>query len=159
MKSFVSGSDYRVRKALQSLDREPNQALSGLAHQLRLSRSRLSHLFKAETGFSIKSYVFSCRLQKAGHLLLTTKMAIKEIAYSLGYRHGPSFVRAFKAQFGAPPSRYRKAGGSSADPDESDYLVFAPDARIAGNLSRVCSESISAGRAVRVPALKRPLAS
>jgi hypothetical protein len=40
-------------------------------------------------------------------------MEIKEIAYYLGYHHGPSVARAFKAQFGATPNLYRKVGSSA----------------------------------------------
>jgi AraC-like DNA-binding protein len=36
-------------------------------------------------------------------------MPIKEISYYAGYRHAPSFVRAFRNQFGASPSEYRNA--------------------------------------------------
>jgi AraC-like DNA-binding protein len=108
MDLFALCNDFRVRRALQILDRDPNQTVSGLARQLKLSRSRFSHLFKGETGTSIKSYVLRRRLQKAKHLLLNTGMEIKEIAYCLGYHHIPSFARAFKAQFGITPNRYRE---------------------------------------------------
>jgi AraC-like DNA-binding protein len=113
MNPFASCSDLRVQIALQILDGEPNQTVSGLALKLRLSKSRVSHLFKAETGTSVKSYVLKRRLRKARHLLLTTEMEIKEIAYYVGYHHGSSFARAFKARFGATPNRYRKMGSSA----------------------------------------------
>jgi AraC-like DNA-binding protein len=103
-----SYSDFRVRKALQILDREPNQTVSAVAQRLRLSKSRFSHLFKAQTGTSVKSYVVSRRLHEAVRLLRTTGMEIKEIAYRLGYHHGPSFARVFKAHFGVTPNEYRK---------------------------------------------------
>jgi AraC-like DNA-binding protein len=106
-------SDLRVRIALRILDGEPNHTISGLAVKLRLSKSRFSHLFKAETGTSVKTYALNRRLQKARRLLLTTNMEIKEIAYYLGYRHGPSFARAFKTQFGTTPNLYRKVGSSA----------------------------------------------
>jgi len=110
--------DIRVRKALQIIDREPNQAVSTVARQLGLSKSRFSHLFKAKTGTSVKSYVVRRRLCEAAHLLHTTEMEIKEIAYFLGYHHGPSFTRVFKAQFGVTPSQYRMASSDPHAPRE-----------------------------------------
>jgi AraC-like DNA-binding protein len=77
--------------------------------QFRISKSRFSHLFKAQTGVTFKSYVVKRRLEQAGFLLLNSRMEIKEIAYCLGYRHGSSFARAFKAQFELTPNRYRQA--------------------------------------------------
>jgi AraC-like DNA-binding protein len=109
MSVVMSCHDFRVRKALQIIDREPSQTVPKLAMQLRISKSRFSHLFKAQTGMSFKSYVFKRRLEQAGVLLLNSRMEIKEIAYCLGYHHGPSFARAFKAQFGSTPNRYRQA--------------------------------------------------
>ena len=105
--SLNSYGDVRVKKALQIIDREPHQAVSGVAQHLTLSKSRFSHLFKAETGTSVKRYMVGRRLREAPHLLRTTEMEIKEIAYLLGYHHGSSFTRAFKAQFGVTPNQYR----------------------------------------------------
>ena len=118
-----SYSDFRVRKALQILDREPNQAVSAVAQQLRLSNSRFSHLFKAQTGTSVRNYVVSRRLHEAVHLLRTTGMEIKEIAYRVGYHHGPSFVRVFKSQLGVTPNQYRKAEGLASPVDQLSLLI------------------------------------
>ena len=153
--SFNSYNDFRVRKALQILDCEPNQTVLGLARQLRLSKSRLSHLFKAQIGISVKSYVVSRRLQEAGRLLLTGTMEIKEIAYRVGYRHGPSFARAFKAQFGATPNRYRKAATLAATMDQPHLLILTPSPRSAARPARVRSELIRTTPASRSPAQKR----
>jgi AraC-like DNA-binding protein len=131
MNMVMTCHDFRVRKALQIIDREPGQTVSRLAMQLRISKSRFSHLFKTQTGVSFKSYILRRRLEQAGFLLLNSRMEIKEIAYCLGYRHGPSFARAFKAQFGSTPNRYRQAKGAvhrkrgnalADDVDKSEWL-------------------------------------
>jgi AraC-like DNA-binding protein len=36
-------------------------------------------------------------------------MPIKQIAYTLGYRHTSSFVRAFESDAGMSPSDYRRS--------------------------------------------------
>lgn len=43
----------------------------------------------------------------ASCLLLRTELNIKEIAHTIGYRHPPSFVRAFKKKYGTAPGQYR----------------------------------------------------
>jgi AraC-like DNA-binding protein len=147
-------SDVRVRKALQIIDREPNQTISAVAQQLKLSKSRFSHLFKAETGTSVKSYVVSRRLRKAAHLLRATGMEIKEVAYLLGYQHGPSFTRVFKAQFGVTPNQYRKAEKAASTRSQLNLLIPAPAPGNTARQARLRSEKIRADRTTRSRALK-----
>jgi len=154
LNTFHSCNDFRVQKALQILDREPNQTVAAVAQQLGLSKSRFSHLFKAETGTSVKSYVVRLRLREAGHLLRTTGMEIKEIVYRLGYHHGPSFARVFKAQFGMTPNQYRKAGDFTSAMDPPGFLLPEPTT---ANASRPCgigSEKVEAAPTTQSPSLK-----
>jgi AraC-like DNA-binding protein len=154
MNSLNSYSDVRVRKALQIIDREPNQAVSAVARQLKLSKSRFSHLFKAETGTSVKSYVVSRRLRKAAHLLRATGMEIKEVAYLLGYQHGPSFSRVFKAQFGVTPNQYRMAENFAFTRGQLNLVIPAQALGNTARQARLRSETIKIDRTTRSRALK-----
>jgi len=100
--------DCRIRKVIQVLKEDPSISLPELAHSCQISNSRLSHLFKREIGTNVKNYRVDHRLQGAAALLLSTGTPIKEIAYSAGYHHSSSFVRAFKARFGSSPACYRR---------------------------------------------------
>ena len=100
--------DFRIEKAAQLLQKKPSCKLPELAGYCHVSMSRLCHLFKDETGFSVKNYRRNCRFQIAVKMLVSTDMPIKEIAYTLGYHHTSSFVRAFKAQVELSPTRYRE---------------------------------------------------
>ena len=99
--------DYRVRKILRSFQADPSLDIQDLAQMVNLSGSRLSHLFKASTGSSLQNYLSNWRLEKAAGLLQATEMPIKEISYFVGYRHAPSFVRAFRNKYGSSPNDYR----------------------------------------------------
>jgi AraC family transcriptional regulator of arabinose operon len=100
--------DSRIESAIQLLKKNPSRTLQELASQGKISTSRLSHLFKQETGGTVKQYRRNHRLQAAARILTLTDMSIKEIAYQLGYQHTSSFVRAFKAEFELSPTRYRE---------------------------------------------------
>jgi AraC family transcriptional regulator, arabinose operon regulatory protein len=100
--------DLRISKILKMVDSDPSQSVQVLARAANLSSSRLSHLFKAQTGKSLKSFLSDQRLEKAATLLLTTEMRIKEISYAVGYCQEPSFVRAFRKKFDDSPSGYRR---------------------------------------------------
>jgi transcriptional regulator GlxA family with amidase domain len=81
--------------------------VSELARSVRLSRSRLYYLFKAEVGMSPVQYLKSLRMQKARSLLETPLLNVKEIAAIAGYNDGSHFMRDFKKTYGITPSQYR----------------------------------------------------
>jgi transcriptional regulator GlxA family with amidase domain len=100
--------DFRIQKVVEVLNQDPSRTLPELAHSCQISVSRLSHLFTDEIGINAKNYRLDCRLQVAARMLVSTGTPIKEIAYTTGYRHTSSFVRAFKTHFGSSPTCYRR---------------------------------------------------
>jgi AraC family transcriptional regulator len=112
---MVTGSrqkDFRIQEVIQVLNEDPSRTLPELARTCQISMSRLSHLFKGEVGVNVKNYRMDCRLQLAAAMLATTRMLVKQIAFSAGYSHTSSFVRAFKSHFGLSPTCYRQRRSS-----------------------------------------------
>ncbi len=99
--------DPRIRSTLRAIQSDPSGTIAGLARAVNLSQSRLSHLFKVETGQSLQKLIRDCRLDKAAEMLRSTNTAIKVVSYNVGYMHPPSFVRAFRNQFACTPQEYR----------------------------------------------------
>ena len=99
--------DWRVLHILRTLDRDLARDLPELARNVNLSVSRLSHLFKRDTDCSLQTFLVDCRLKKAAELLRGGKTPIKEISYSVGYRHPSSFIRIFRKKFHCSPGEYR----------------------------------------------------
>ena len=102
--------DARVRKvqSLMGLRLHVKLSLRELAAAVSLSASRLSHLFKIQTGISPAQYLKSMRLQKAGDLLEGSNLSIKEVAVHVGLN--PSrFSESFREIHGVTPSQYRSA--------------------------------------------------
>ena len=101
--------DARVRELIELIDGGFGQALSmdQLAPMLGLSASRLSHMFKAETGTSPGHYLKIVRINKAQELLETTYLSVKEIMVRVGVNDQSHFVRDFKNVCGCTPVRYR----------------------------------------------------
>lgn len=81
--------------------------LTDLARSAKLSRSRMSDLFKAETGLSPGKYLKTLRMQKAAELLETTSLTVEQIRAKVGMRDKSHFIRAFKKTYGKTPSKYR----------------------------------------------------
>lgn len=63
---------------------------------------------KSTTDKSTAIFIRSVRLQKAKELIETTDNTISEIAYQVGFNNPSWFSRAFKEEFGYPPSEISK---------------------------------------------------
>jgi AraC-like DNA-binding protein len=102
-------SDFRIEKTANLLHENSSRTVAEVACACSLSTSRLSHLFKAEVGTTVGKFRCKCRFKKARRILADTpEVAIKEIAYTLGYHHTSSFTRAFEHEVGESPTDYRK---------------------------------------------------
>ena len=104
----ISAKDARIRKVLLRIQEMPAVSVQELASLVKLSSSRLSHLFKAETGLEFRRFLLDAKLEKAAELLRATDMQIKEISHTIGYHHVPSFDRVFRKKFNLSPADYRK---------------------------------------------------
>lgn len=82
--------------------------LHKLAQQVSLSPSRLSHLFKQETGDSLMNVLVALRLDKAARLLEFSSHTIATIAEEVGFNSAFYFSRQFHQRFGMSPSAYRQ---------------------------------------------------
>lgn len=104
--------DWRIEKVSHQLQRgcnlQPRLAITQLADSLNLSASRLRHLFKTETGLSLKQCLIESRLKSGRVLLETSLFSVKEIAMKVGYAHMSHFVRDFRRTYQVTPAHYRK---------------------------------------------------
>jgi len=98
----------RVQKILQMAESGTTLSIRELALEFHLSPSYLQRLFKHQTGVCMGEWLNEQRLQRAASLLANSYMSVKEIAYTIGYEHASSFIRAFERRFAQAPLRYRK---------------------------------------------------
>ena len=110
----LSVRDARLQRVLDIIRTQPSQSVRALALEVRLSPAHLQRLFRQQTGVHIRDLLVEGRLQKAAALLSASKMQIKEIAYTVGYQHHSSFVRAFQRRFAQAPRHYRRHASASA---------------------------------------------
>lgn len=82
-----------------------------LAALAGLSPAHFTVLFKQQTGSAPRDYLQLLRSHRAGQLLRTTDMTVKEVGAAVGYPDPLHFSRAFKAINGVSPSEYRSADG------------------------------------------------
>ncbi|MFD0716526.1 helix-turn-helix domain-containing protein [Paenibacillus sp. GCM10027626] len=101
--------DPRVEEvlALLSADMKRTLRIADIARTVNLSESRLSHLFKLETGQSVVAALNQIRLREAATLLLHTYRSAAEIADDVGFPNYNHFLNQFKKRYGTSPSQYR----------------------------------------------------
>ena len=73
-----------------------------------MSPTVLKKCFKGVYGDSIYAYMKRFRLQVAEKMLKESAMTVGEIAARIGYLNPNKFTSAFCAEYGMPPSEYRK---------------------------------------------------
>jgi two-component system response regulator YesN len=100
--------EAHLRDILRMVESGSVCTIHELALELNLSPSHLQHLFKGETGSQLGHWLTERRLRRAARLLLENSMSVKEVAYAVGYKHPPSFVRAFERMFRQTPGSYRQ---------------------------------------------------
>ncbi len=82
--------------------------LEKMAEMLYVSKYHFCHLFKEETGKTLKEYVNDLRINKAVDLLSSTDMSMMEIADICGFNDSNYFSRVFRQVKGISPTEYKK---------------------------------------------------
>jgi AraC-like DNA-binding protein len=103
--------DKRIENAILYIRKHINQPieLSELAESSRLSKTHFIRLFKQEVGSTPVQYINRKKIEQAQLLLLTGRMPVKTIAYSLAIDDDSYFSRMFKKTTGVTPQEYRHA--------------------------------------------------
>ena len=82
--------------------------LEQLADSVHMNRNYFSTLFSQRMGCPASEYIVRRRLRHALQLLMGTDASVISIALDSGFRNVSYFNRAFKAQFGVSPGKYRE---------------------------------------------------
>ncbi len=81
---------------------------SSIARHFFMNEAYLSRVFKQQTGFTITRYIYDIRMQKARLLLLSGRLNVQEVAYSVGFNDPLYFSKQFKKYSHLSPSKYKK---------------------------------------------------
>ena len=83
----------------------PDFSVKDLVGQMGMSHSVLFRKVKSITGQNINDMLVLIRLEKAHELLTQENVAVKEVAYQVGFSDPKYFSTRFKKKFGISPSR------------------------------------------------------
>jgi AraC family transcriptional regulator of arabinose operon len=102
-------TDPRIQETLNLLSERMQEPIKieKLAKMVGISSSRLSHLFKENTGLSIIETVNQMRLDQAALLLQHTNRTALEISLDVGFMNYNHFASLFHTRYGVNPSKLR----------------------------------------------------
>lgn len=84
--------------------------ISDICEHFMVSKATLLDKCKKSIGKTPIEYLRELRFQQAAGLILSSDMALSQIAYMTGFNDSHYFSNSFKARFGVTPSEYRKRG-------------------------------------------------
>ena len=96
-----------------------NIRLDDLADQFYISRSRMTHMFKQITGFTVMEYLAFVRIREAEKKLRGTTASVTEISGETGFGNVTYFERVFRGTTGLSPLQYRKKHGRKKEEDRT----------------------------------------
>jgi transcriptional regulator GlxA family with amidase domain len=98
-------------KAIEVMRRtfENPVSIASIAHETGHSRRQLERLFVNGLGKSPAVFYRELRLNRGRELLVTTDLAVTEIAIACGYSEVAHFARGFRARYGVVPTQLKRA--------------------------------------------------
>jgi len=102
--------DKQISAALNLIHQKPDEAwtISRLAGEVGMSRSPFANRFTSLVGEPPLAYLTRWRMSLAAGYLRNDHMRIRDIAARVGYESQASFTNAFKRNFAASPTEYKK---------------------------------------------------
>jgi len=96
-------------KVASYLEERPRVFLKNISAELRVERHTIERVVRELTGLSFRDYQKRVLLAQATKLLCQNpNRSIKEIAFTLGYKHPRDFSRFIKSETGKTPVELRK---------------------------------------------------
>jgi ligand-binding sensor domain-containing protein/signal transduction histidine kinase/CheY-like chemotaxis protein len=96
----------KVIKLIEDHMDDPAFGVDMLSRKVGMSQPILYKKLKAITSMSVNDFVKSIRMKQAAVLLQQKRLAVYEIAYTVGYSDSKYFSKEFKKIYGKSPSEY-----------------------------------------------------
>lgn len=107
---WTAVTDEGIAEAVASVLDDPGAdwTIERLSRQVAMSRATFLRRFARETGTTAGEFVTRARMMAAAHLLSTSEATVAVVAGRVGYQSESAFSRAFRAELGTTPARFRR---------------------------------------------------
>jgi AraC-like DNA-binding protein len=86
-----------------------------IAEQFHFNPSYVNRVFKAHTGFTVRTFIVDYRISQAMELLRSQNLSVSETASAVGFTDVPHFIKTFKSHVGQTPTEFRNQGTQKSD--------------------------------------------
>lgn len=132
MKNWVNGMSKYLHPFRRKVDHSPTAIIETIQRYIQKNLSRnltrtelsdlvyihpdyLSHVFREQTGISLREYIAKERIFRAQHLLCHTNLSISVIASECGYENAAYFSKTFKKINGVTPKEFKTQAVTPTD--------------------------------------------
>lgn len=106
--------DMRVRQIMTMIEEDIHCSVGSLSKAVGLSPHRVSELFSASMGISLRRYRLSCKIRVAASYM-GSGYSLTDIALAAGFVDSAHFAKLWTRTYGAPPSVYFPAVRTNMD--------------------------------------------
>lgn len=107
---WTAAADPRIATAIESMLATPGAdwTIERLSRTAAMSRATFLRHFSQETGMTVGVFLVRARMMAAADLLSSSDATVGAIADQVGYQSESAFSRAFRAEIGMTPARFRR---------------------------------------------------
>jgi AraC-like DNA-binding protein len=108
--SWTAVTDPRIAQTIESVVVQPGAdwTIDRLSRRAAMSRATFLRHFGRETGMTVGAFLVRVRMMAAAELLKASDATVAAIAAQVGYQSESAFSRAFRAEVGTTPARFRR---------------------------------------------------
>jgi AraC-like DNA-binding protein len=110
MTLWTAPADSRIADTVEAVLDDPGAdwTIDRLRGAATMSRATFLRHFGKDTGMTVGAFLAKARLMAAAELLDSTDSTVATIAEKVGYQSESAFSRAFRAEVGTTPARFRR---------------------------------------------------
>jgi AraC-like DNA-binding protein len=107
---WTAVADARIAETIEGVLKNPGAdwTINRLSRTAAMSRATFLRHFGRETGMTVGSFLARARVMAAAELLNSSDATVATIAGQVGYQSESAFSRAFRAEVGTTPARFRR---------------------------------------------------
>src|SRR3954462_13057720 len=98
------GSLFEEATAIVETDFAADLSLDEIARRVASSRRQLQRSYAEIGNTTFREHLTAVRMERAGELLSTRGLTVREVAQRVGYRPPAQFAKAFRRHHGVAPS-------------------------------------------------------
>lgn len=107
---WTAVADPRIAATIENVLMDPGAAwtIDRLSSTATMSRATFLRHFGQQTGMTVGAFLVCVRVMAAAELLNSSDATVATIAGQVGYQSESAFSRAFRAEVGTTPARFRR---------------------------------------------------